>query len=862
MKRSRNLIFLAVLVSASPAFADGLSDYWSSMKSSVTTTVNGWIDYWKGEKPAESPNKQTAQKPAAPVAPGATQGATPDATSGSTSESSTAPAGGTAATPGATTAPTGTAAGSAPAAPAAPAASEEAKQLRAQPLYTSKAQNSSLKDVQSARDAVKAAQVLKVTPGREGTTTLPKSKAGVPVTNFAKMGSVKGVKKIPRLDIGTESLVSTEKFKVSDLHYEIQQPADFKKLPQPQPVSDSEVKKLGPNTVQKAAGPQTQIAGMRSPGKPVTMDVVNKINWTFKDNTEVKEMPYKALSEDQMKMLAALIIFQKGGHCPMVFGLFHELSGKEAYRAEATYHLGACAAELKLYQSKFDLLSKVVASENPDYASSALTALAKDLPIIYERDFFKLMKGVKNPKALVTDASHDDVNYRMAKGAYRSGEFKTAIAHAELVSPKYVYSDDARFLAAMAEFAQGDKPGALKKLQDLWTTLDARKSSGNANIRAVTTINLARMYFANKRYDKALEHYMQIPKDHPLWVTALIEQGWTQIALEDYAGAIGNMYSLHSNYFKAVYQPESFVVRSIGYLNICQYGDAYKTLSWVEKDYKEWLDKESAYLQSKSKPLELYSTVKSYIKGKSSEAVDGVPFQIWREMAHRKDFLNAQTALNDKVDESKRYQWVQEKMNEERASINAHADQAKKRFEAARAQVKKPGVQAGGDTGMTSAESLKNSQRLEREYTTGYRFQLALLEQSRAAYQDFIRKGQARLDAETAQLTNKAGEILLNHAKSMQKEMSRVIENNEFLRYEVFAGSGENIRYQVAGGETTQTNRIPASIKPQKMMNWNFDGEMWEDEIGSYRSGLVNNCPKTRGGVPGAAQAVRAMENK
>jgi len=59
--------------------------------------------------------------------------------------------------------------------------------------------------------------------------------------------------------------------------------------------------------------------------------------------------------------------------------------------------------------------------------------------------------------------------------------------------------------------------------------------------------------------------------------------GLTQLASDDFAGAIGNMYSLHSPYFKAVYQPESFVVRTIGYLNICQYGDAYKSLTWLER---------------------------------------------------------------------------------------------------------------------------------------------------------------------------------------------------------------------------------------------------------------------------------------
>ena len=85
-----------------------------------------------------------------------------------------------------------------------------------------------------------------------------------------------------------------------------------------------------------------------------------------------------------------------------------------------------------------------------------------------------------------------------------------------------------------------------------------------------------------------------------------------------YAGAMGNMYSLHSPYFKAVYQPESFVVRTIGYLNICQYGDAYKSLSFLEKDYRNWYGKMSHYVEAKGKPADIYTTVKNYIRGKSA----------------------------------------------------------------------------------------------------------------------------------------------------------------------------------------------------------------------------------------------------
>src|SRR5262249_44814504 len=145
---------------------------------------------------------------------------------------------------------------------------------------------------------------------------------------------------------------------------------------------------------------------------------------------------------------------------------------------------------------------------------------------------------------------------------------------------------ESRVLSAMDSFAMGEKAKALKKLQEIWSVLK-ESGNGDSNLRALVAVNIARMYFLLKKKHKAPDAYMQVPKDHPFWVQALIEQGWTQLALADYAGAIGNMYSLHSPYFKAVYQPDSFVVRTIGYLNICQYGDAYKTLTWMEHDYRD-----------------------------------------------------------------------------------------------------------------------------------------------------------------------------------------------------------------------------------------------------------------------------------
>ena len=83
--------------------------------------------------------------------------------------------------------------------------------------------------------------------------------------------------------------------------------------------------------------------------------------------------------------------------------------------------------------------------------------------------------------------------------------------------------------------------------------------------------------------------------------------------------------------------------------------------------------------------------------------------------------------------------------------------------------------------------------------------------------------------------------------KKVEQKLASVLDNNELLRYEVFAGSGENIRYQAAGGETGSEKRVARTVKPEsKALQWQFDGEYWEDEIGHYRSSLRDNCPTNK----------------
>lgn len=829
MKAQRFLLIVLLAVSvlgAHSAYAQkegqsaGWMDKFSAMTQTVKVTVKKWWEGWTNAPPEAPP---TEQQQANGTGSGKGGGAKPKPNP-LTPENGWTPV---------RTVP-------APPAPKAPETSEQA-QLRAQPLFATRAENSRLEDVKNARENVVKTPVLSVaTPGVAGTSNLPKTKAGVPVSDFKQY---RVSKSIPRLDIGTESLVSAKDFTYGTLNWNPNTGSDFQRLPTVPAIFSHELSVALRIKAEPAAGPKGMQANIKPVEKLITQETIDAIQYKLAVGEDSKPRPYKPFTEEELKMAASLILFAKGGSCHIIMGMFSQLAKAPKTKIEATYHLGACADSLEMHQSAYDSLSQVVVSGDKDYAVSALEMLAKGLPQIYEKNFYEMAKATPNFKALITDKTRDPVTYKMAKGAYRMGDFKTSMVYADQVSEKSPLYQQARILSAMNNFALGEKGRALQKLQGLWAVLKDSPTA-DSNIRALVAVNVARMYFSQKKYDKALDAYMQVPKDHPFWVQALIEQGWTQLALEDYAGAIGNMYSLHSPYFKTVYQPDSFVVRTIGYLNICQYGDAYKTLSWMEKDYRDWYSRTDGYLKNKGQPMAIYNTVKSYIKGKSTDSHEGVPYQVWREMARQKDFLNLQTALNDKLDEARRYEGINEKIKKEKAGIRVRSEQAKRRFDEYRNKIARLKVDK---TLVRELPNWQSSMKLEKELIMGLRYQLMILEQGRQGYADFQSKAQTKLDSETVSLSFQAGKDLLSHAKSMKDQMGRVLDNNEFLRYEVFSGSGENIRYQVAGGEVSGPNRVPAHIKPTKMMNWAFDGEFWEDEIGSYRSSLQNNCPTATG---------------
>jgi hypothetical protein len=786
------LLVMVGVVIPQLSFADDqptLAQRWETFTTAVKVTVANWWDNLTGVHPLPPDQRNTASQ-----APAATA---------------------TAIVPAA--APVAGAPASAPQAPVAAPVADKSP--------------SPAQEVKKAHEDFKAKSTFTVKDqGHAAASNLKKTKAGVPMFDLMK------VKSIPLLNVGQEPTLSRQEYSLPNWDWKIKELQQIKQLSSPGLIPPN--KELAKVNVLKAPAAKLSPADQTIIDGRVTKEKVDKVDWKIQDISQINMKPFEAMSPEFVKMLVTKILFDKGGHCPVVIGLADSLASKSEFHTEATFEAGACAKELKLHQAAFDRLGELVRKQDSEFGAQSLAILAKDLPISYETSFYDLVKAVENKEDYFSDKKvRNEIFYRAAKGAFKEGQYKASEKWATKVEGS-TFGPSAQYLVGLSQYGNKEKTAAKATLEKLNQSLEG---SSDTMLKGLVQVDLARMEFTAHKFDQALQLYLKTPKDHPLWVAALIEQGWTQLAMDDFAGAIGNMYSLHSPYFKVLYQPESFVVRTVGYLDICQYGDAYKTLSKLEQDYRDWQSRLNNYLAAKNAPA-AYEIVKEYLRSKSNTDVQGVPYQLVREAARGREFLNVQNAINAKSDEIGLFPSIGAKISREKDQVRVRAEQAKHRAEAL--SVKLATMQKANATA-AQIDDLKRNIEKERMRAVPNHYVLEIFEQSQQAFGVFTRSAQGKIAESQHKLAGNANELLAKRFQSMKSEMAKILDNNEFLRYEIFAGSGENIRYQVAGGQTSTENRLPASVKPQKMLNWAFDGEFWADEIGNYRSSLRNNCPKS-----------------
>lgn len=522
------------------------------------------------------------------------------------------------------------------------------------------------------------------------------------------------------------------------------------------------------------------------------------------------------LQPNDYKLLQALIFLEIHKNYELAMGLFAELIEDPKHHIEALYNYAMTAKGLGLPSEFRQYMLKVSQeSKNKEWQQKATEALANNIDILETSDI-----GTIDPlvQKLDIDVTQNE-NYQLARAKYYSEKGQLGLMEDALIlipekSPRY---PDALLLSALFNYRQGKVDEALIELEKLLEATDKDKTS---QLRAVGAMTLGRMQFQKSLYKEAFQSYLKVDKSNPLWLQAMVESAWTQILSEDYEGAAGNMFSLHTDFFKNAFSPESYVVRTVGYLNLCQYGDGMHVLSDMNKKYSPWKTKLEEYKKSHKDSLNYYDTIKNWAKNADLKEVDGLPRTFIVELARHPSFTSIQKQINNYEDEVARFNNVSMTLVKMERDLIAKQTEASKQL-----------------------NDSKNSQNAESRLMS-YRIQHHIAKKARTSIKTLRTQSLARIEKEKAALRVQASKALQHRFGEMLASLDKVLDQNEVLQYELYSGAGEHIRYQMAGGDISDKERPELKVENEKSLNWKFKGEVWEDEVGHYRSSLKNVCPQ------------------
>jgi tetratricopeptide (TPR) repeat protein len=429
----------------------------------------------------------------------------------------------------------------------------------------------------------------------------------------------------------------------------------------------------------------------------------------------------------------------------------------------------------------------------------------------------------------IDTTENDAYNFYRAKFFLEEGNLGQVEDALLFVPEKSKYFGDAMLVSSIYNYRRGKIDDSIHDLEKLTKVIDKYD-----RLQGIAAITLARNYFQKGMYKEASSAYLKVNKADPLWLQAMVEQAWTQILIGDYEGAAGNMFTLHTDFFKNAFAPESYVVRTVGYLNLCQFGDGMQVLSNLHHKYDPFKEKLDSYKMKSKESVAYYNTVRNWFKNTDQKEVDGLPRNFIVELARHPSFMNIQTQINNFEDELEGFNKATLTIiQREKILIKKQAD-AKE--ELAKLQKVTKGTKITAQN--------KVDMEFQEKRLASYKIQYQLTNRARALIKELREKAIVRVEKEKVGLRDLAGRALKQRFEGLVADLKRVLDQNDVLQYELYSGAGEHLRYQMAGGDTKDKDAVANKKADDKKVSWKFKGEIWEDEVGHFRSSLQNVCPK------------------
>ncbi len=458
-------------------------------------------------------------------------------------------------------------------------------------------------------------------------------------------------------------------------------------------------------------------------------------------------------------------------------------------RSQIKYILGLMLIKMELYQVAafvfYDVISGEIRSGHTSkYLRQSLSKLSF-LSNVLDSDV--LLKYVIS-RIKVKDFPHEQKDlfyYRLGELRLKEKRYNQAARIFKRVDSKSPVYTKALYKTGLS-YSKGRKAAkAMAAFQLLYEMSKDRGITGNNRVNAL--LSMARVYYQNKKWDKAIEYYRFIPRDTWQWHDSLFEQSWAMLRSGRYfRSALSNFHTLHSSYYEDRYAPESLLLRSMVYLFICRYDEMGKVLNLFDKIYRPVTSEVQGFLKVKSENNYFDELVKA----------DTI-----KQTTRNKKGVMKKTTLKTRLP---------------KVILNEIID--------------KPNIRSN----MSYIKALESEVLKMRQLSSGWKTSSIGLYAQRV------------LDKRIRNTRTVIGKQVRNQLRRIHSELKDFFEQSDFLKFEMVSAKKENLRKKLIGKGLQKSQVTEHENRDFFVANgyeyWPYKGEYWLDELGNYHYVGMQAC--------------------
>jgi len=322
-------------------------------------------------------------------------------------------------------------------------------------------------------------------------------------------------------------------------------------------------------------------------------------------------------------------------------------------RPQIKYYLGLALMEQNLNQVASFQFVDVIRSGDQRWTRQAIEKLL----IVTDRlgDETLLNFAIQRIDVNQVPTQHRDMLYfRLGEIKAKAGLFQEAASLYSRVGSQSRYFYNALYNKGLAQAEANQTDLALQSFQRLRELRESAKVTDMNRVSADMAI--ARVYYQRQNWEKAIEAYAKIPRDHMMWHEAMFEKTWAMLRAARFRSTLSNFQTLHSTYYEDAYIPETLLLRGIVYLYICKYDEMEKVLGLFDSQYGPIYTKINQFLNQNGSAESYFQEVnKAFIMKKDAEAKKNfsIPYNAMKFVAEEGDVRRTYNYLKKISDEKK-----------------------------------------------------------------------------------------------------------------------------------------------------------------------------------------------------------------